>query len=205
MIGGVIVLCIIAGIALYAYGSHLTGGGSTTTGSVIYKDSMTDSPAGWTNSGSCTEQSDGYHITGAEVCYAPKDQTGTPSDVTVSVTVRAVTVASGGSYGIAVRRPSPGNFYAFEITADGQWVFYKAVSGGNSTIIQDFTSNSAIHTGQTATNVLKITAKGSTFTFYANGTQLGQASDSSYTSGQVGVDGADNSEVVYTNFEVDKA
>ena len=102
------------------------------------------------------------------------------------------------------RRASSGNFYTFEITPDGQWGLVKWTND-NGTVIKQFESNSALQTGDGASNDLRVVVVGSQFTFYANGTQLGTATDATFTTGRTGVvndDTDSTSEVIFTNFVV---
>ncbi len=162
---------------------------------------MTDDPSGWSNDGTCSEQSDGYHIitgaSGGEICYSPV--AATTGDASIGATVQAVTTNSNSSYGLVFRGDTNGNFYGFEITPDGKWAFYKSVNG-TITLIDNLTANSAITTGDGASNDLQAVAIGSQFTFFVNGTQVGTGSDSTFTAGKWGIDNnSSNGEVIYTN------
>src|SRR5262249_40358313 len=147
----------------------------------IYSNSLTGSVSDWPGDDHCGGKLDGYHIKGApdgSLLCAPDlaDQ----GDVTVSVTMKQITGAQDIYAGIALRRPSQGNSYLYGISADGKWVFAKFASGAVSVLAGD-APNSAIHTDLNATNTLKVTAKGSHFTFFINDTQVSQADDSSYS------------------------
>jgi hypothetical protein len=43
---------------------------------------------------------------------------------------------------------------------------------------------------------------GSHFDFFVNGTQVGQIDDASYPTGEVGLEGSQNCEVVFTNLAI---
>jgi len=225
VIGGIALLCIIAVVAVGVLGSRLFGTPTTTnnnntpvattaaatsttapTGNTLYSDSLQDSPSAWSSdAGHCFFSSDGYHVKGNSICYSP-DAANTGTSNTVTVTVALLSEGgSDSSYGITFRRVSKGNFYGFEITPDGKWVFYKSVNN-NFTAIKDYTANSAVLTGSGASNTLKVTLQGSSFTFFVNGTQVGTATDSTFSStGFTGLDSTDSqgtTEVVYSNFSV---
>jgi len=222
IIGGVVVVAIIACIAFFALANAggnstgqtngtptsnstaTTGPTATTSGpQVLYSDSMTDSPSGWTNDpASCFESNDGYHIKGGSVCYAPAGDNLT--DTTITVTTKLLHATSSMIYGIAFRVSASNDAYLFQITSDGRWAFLN-LTGGTGNLITQPTSNSAIQTGTGATNTLKVVAQGTSFTFFVNGTQVGQQTNSLYASGKCGLANGDNttsSEVVFTNFQV---
>ncbi len=83
---------------------------------------------------------------------------------------------------------SDGNFkncYEFQYTRDGSFSVYKRVNGW-ITALKAWTSSSAINTNSNW-NTLRIVAVGSSFHFYINGTLVWSGSDTSLTSGRVGV------------------
>lgn len=219
---GVIVVMVVACVAgLYVLGTRLQGGISSAittiaptltaqaqqltpspTLNVIYQDSFTDTPDGWLNDNHCTFKTDGYHIIGGNACLSPTGVA--PTDADIRVTAQAVKTGQNTGYGIVLRRASSGNFYTFEITPDGQWGLVK-FTNDKGTIIKQFESSSAIQTGDGASNDLRVVMVGSQFTFYANGTQLGTATDSTFSTGRTGVvndDTDSTSEVIFTNFVV---
>jgi hypothetical protein len=221
IIGGVVLLCVIAcGVGFYASANGLLGAASsiTTTLSatetalaqptptvnetVLYQDSMTDSPSDWANDSHCAAKTDGYHVMGGYVCNAP-DSASAPN-VDITVTVKGVKTGSNTAYAIIFRHKSSGNFYAYEITPDGQWGIFKFVDG-NVSVISDYQSSAVIQTGAGATNEMRVLAVGSHFVFYVNGQQVGVADDSTFTSGGVGLANDDSdakSDIVFTNLKV---
>jgi hypothetical protein len=221
VVGVVVVLVVACLVGLYVLGTRLQGAASSVittlaptetalaqqltpspTLNVIYQDSFTDTPAGWLNDNNCGFKSDGYHVIGGNACLSPSDVE--PNDADIRVTAQAVKTGQNTGYGIVLRRASSGDFYTFEITSDGQWGLIK-FTNGNGTTVKQFESNSAIQTGNSATNDLRVVVVGSQFTFYANGTQLGTATDSTFATGRTGVVNDDtdaNSEVIFTNFVV---
>lgn len=204
----VIVLCV-GGFAALAYiGSRIPDTSTTspsatsTPSNLLFHDALTKSSHedGWPDDGNCTFSSDGYHVKGSYLCYSPANDV---SDGSISVQAALVTGSTSRDYGIVFRRTSRGNYYVFAILSSGKWDFYKAVNDSASNVV-DPKSDSAIKTGLNTTNTLKVTMKGSHFTFFVNGVQVGTADDSSFTSGKSGVAGADNIDAVFTDYQITK-
>jgi hypothetical protein len=78
------------------------------------------------------------------------------------------------------------NFYIFQYSRDGRYSVWKEVAGGTPTALQNWTSSSAVNQGD-AWNTLRVVANGTQLYFYINGTLVWSGSDSSLTSGQVGI------------------
>jgi hypothetical protein len=77
------------------------------------------------------------------------------------------------------------NQYMFQYTRDGGFSVFKRV-GGVSTAVKAWTDSSAIVQGA-AWNTLRVKAVGSSFYFYINGTLVWAGTDSSLSSGRVGM------------------
>ena len=191
-------------------GGSIGGSSTPTTGIppatatpnlVIYQDALDGSTqANWTSDSNCFFGSGGYHIKGSFICYAPSDQVG---DGVVTVSVKQLSGAVTDGFGLVFRRPSAGNYYEFLIDANGKWFFSKVV-GGTSTTIVDFTPNSAVTKGLNQVNTISVQSQGSHFVFSVNGTQVGTSDDTTFTTGDTGLSGNDNIEVVYTNLTISK-
>jgi enamine deaminase RidA (YjgF/YER057c/UK114 family) len=65
-------------------------------------------------------------------------------------------------------------------------------------------SGGVIHSGLDKENVVKVTASGTHFVFFANGKQIGQINDTAFTSGDIGLTSGQNNEVVYTDLVIDQ-
>jgi hypothetical protein len=175
-------------------------GKSSLSYTQIFKDPMTSNINGWASDTHCFFGAGGYHVKDGYLCYAPIGNVG--NDI-VSTNVKQVAGPITYFYGILVRHASQGNYYTFEIDSNGKWRFGKGADGQFTEIIP-YVPNAAIHRGLNVTNSLKVMMQGSNFTFFINGTQVGQVSDTTYTSGKCGVDGGGgHTEEVFTNFEVD--
>jgi hypothetical protein len=185
-------------------GDKLTNSSDTTTNSAVtsahtFNDPLTSNANGWPGGSGLAFKSDGYHITQNLLAYAPIDPA-TSADITVHVVQTSGDVTS--PYGIVFRRTSKGNYYAFGIDSNGKWAFFKAVEGALTDVVPA-TANSAITTGLNSTNTLEVKDTGSHFVFFVNSTQVGMADDSSLTGkGANGVFGADNIEVVFSQFSL---
>jgi hypothetical protein len=202
----VLVLALVGGgVALLATRGGLTIGGATVGGntntgpgggSIIYQDALNGSTkAQWANDSNCFFGSGGYHINAAFICYAPADKVG---DAVTTVSVSQTSGPITYPYGLVIRRVSKGNYYEFLIDANGKWLFDKVVNGTTTDIVK-FTADKSIKTGLNQSNTISVQAKGSHFVFSVNGTQVGTADDSTFTSGETGLSGTDTIEVVYTN------
>jgi hypothetical protein len=190
-------LTVLAGCSL----STQTVINGTPQPSYIFQDSLSSNSNNWNTDSNCFFGSGGYHINASVICFAPTDQI---TDAVGTVTLTQISGATDTSVGIVFRHPSKGNYYAFEIDANGKWQFYKVVNGTNTTLAP-YQANSAIKSGLNATNTIQVKCVAQNYTFFVNGTQVGQFSDSTFTTaGDWGVDGADGLEVVYKDFSLAK-
>lgn len=178
-----------------------TAAAATTAASpqtVVYASSLRGSVSDWPSGQGCSPQIDGYYISASIACYP---DAGGVSDATIFVTAKQISGDTAAFYGIALRRSGTGNNYVFRIDSNGDWSFGKSVSG-TITPLQDSTRNVAIHTSLDTTNTLEVVATGSHFDFLVNGTTVGSADDSTYSSGKFGLVGQDGAEAVFTNYVV---
>lgn len=74
--------------------------------------------------------------------------------------------------------------YIFEYTNSGSFSVWK-LNGNNYTALKGWTKTTAVAPGNW--NTLRVTAKGNQFKFYINGHLVWSGTDSSYTTGQVGL------------------
>jgi hypothetical protein len=178
-----------------------SSGTSTPSLSPIFTDPLTSNANGWSNDTNCFFRSDGYHIKGGWICYAP---TGIPNNFTVQVRVKRVSGPVGDGYGIAFRRVSTGTEYLFVIDGYGHWRVDKCVTDTCSTLIDWSSSGGAIHSAINSENTLEVDANGSHFDFFANGAKIGQLSDSTFTTGDCGLAGGSGSEVVFSSLVINQ-
>ncbi len=200
----IVLVAACAGWGYLAFASH--GQPTTNTAlpsNVIFSDPLTSNANGWGDSnGHCFFQDNSYHIKNNYICYAPA---GNITDANVTVQVEQVAGPLLYPYGIVFRRTSTGNWYEFDIDSNSKWTFVKTVNETTTTIV-DYTPNAAIKGGLHTLNTLLVKIKGTHFEFFVNGTQVGQADDTTFASGKIGLSaGGAATEVAYTNFEIDKA
>jgi hypothetical protein len=173
-----------------------TAGLGTPFGTVLYQNSLRGGTAGgWVNDAYCTDKSDGYHIIGGHLCYAPVTEQAT---VDVTVTVTQLHGPTSLLYGIVLRSSGKDNSYLFGIDGNGKWTFAKLSNKTSSYLIKPKT-NAAIKKNLNQANTLEVRATGSQFYFFVNSIQVGQTSDTTYPTGLVGLTSEPGVEVVYAN------
>ena len=96
------------------------------------------------------------------------------------------TCNGGDFYGVTFRAPDANRAYLLGFSCDGKYSFF-IWNGQKQTRFINWTTNSAIVSGSNQTNRLGVKAVGNTFTFYANGIKLGEASDKTFDKGFFGV------------------
>lgn len=213
LIIGIIVLLVVligGGVAALSAFSGKNSGGNSPTGTVgpsatatpqtLFHDALTSNTNGWADAaGECFFSADGYHVTNGYICYAPAGEYG---DASFTVQTKQLSGPVSHTHGIVFRRQSRGNYYGFEVDAEGEWVFYKAVNDTYTTL-HDFSTNPAIQSGLNTVNTLKVVAKGSHFDFYVNDTLVGSADDSTFTStGKWGLSADESIDVLYSNLTI---
>jgi hypothetical protein len=77
--------------------------------------------------------------------------------------------------------------YSFCYSSDGEYSVWKSTGGAVWSDLQIWTSSAAITTGP-AWNILRVVANGSNLSFYLNGTLVWAGTDTSLTSGRVGME-----------------
>lgn len=83
------------------------------------------------------------------------------------------------------------NCYIFQYSHDGSYSVW-LINGSSETPLQSWTTSTAINQGG-AWNDLRVIAQGSNLSFYINGTLVWTGTDSTYTSGRVGISAYKNS------------
>jgi hypothetical protein len=205
----VLAAMLLLSVAAYAVGGR-PGNGSVPSGPGVatasadapaptqpatYFVPLTASATGWPVSASAFFRGDGYHITHGLLVSAPVPAV-TNFDVAVQVT--QISGATSEGFGLAVR-VSGQRYDAFLIYANGTWQAFR-VSGTSRKALAPARHSDAIARGLHAPNLLDVQATGDQFTLAINGQMLGQVSDGSNASGGVGLVGAPNAEVAFSNF-----
>jgi hypothetical protein len=200
LIGSIVTAMALVLLARYALQHVPRTTGTTNPGlnnAQVFTDGLLSNKNGWLTNTDSVFKADGYHLTRGYPAYAPVADA-TNFDVSVQVTQTAGTVLA--PYGLVFRRISLGNYYVFGIDGNGKWTFYKALDNVDTDIVT-FTASPAIRPGLNAQNTLEVKATGTHFTFFVNGTQVGEADDASLAkAGELGVAGHDGIEVVFTAF-----
>ena len=116
----------------------------------------------------------------------------------------------GNSGGLTIRTDSNGSGYYFRISTGGQYVLWRIDATKTTYYKKPLISgqSSSILTGNNQTNTLTIVATASTYILYVNARYVNSASDSMYTSGQIGVyvdSDAAGAEATFHNAKVWKA
>jgi len=189
-------------------GAQVTVGGhkvepSDVSSGLIYSDDFSNDKSGWStgpeNVFSSGYKNGKYQIiaqTGmyTSVCIPPIF-----TNFAIEVEASIEEGSSGSDYGVILRRVDDDNFYRFKISELGYYSCDKKQNGQWIDIIP-LTSYSAIQTGK-ATNIIKAECKGDMFTFYVNSVKLRGCKDSSFASGNIGLEVGSSDGVVQASFD----
>jgi hypothetical protein len=209
ILAGVAVIVVAVVLGALTVGLHLGANSSTppttaTTANgehIVYQNSLTTISAGWATNSQCGFESDGYHVIGT-ICWSPADPVG---DATITVTVKQSSPQPLGAVGIFFRatlESQSGEGYSFAVDGQGDCGFYK-FSNGNGTMILNCTQqNSAYRPGPNSITTLQVRASGANFEFFVNGTQVGSATDTSFSSGIVGLESTPALDAVFTDLTI---
>lgn len=211
------IIVVLAGLGVGGYFLFLKKGGTVTTTSTptpippLYQASLTQDPGNWDCSDAkCSFRADGYHVQALDnyvyTAYLTKVFTDTTIEVKAIMTQGVATSGNNTSaLGISFHIPQSNKLsgYGFLVYADGTYELVKWDSKGNASNLVDFSESSAIHKGLNQENDLKLVIQGTSFTLYINGEQLTQTTDSTYTSGYIGLNASTKgTEVIYSNLLV---
>jgi len=124
----------------------------------------------------------GYYVP----CFA---QASNFSNFTLQV---QMTIVQGDAGGVVFRANSASSkFYIFAVGRDGSYTLLISLDDKHSNPLT-YGNSRAINTNLNQTNLLTIIARGSNIYLYVNKQYVGSVSDSTYSSGQIGLFGADN-------------
>ncbi len=159
---------------------------TATSGTLVLSDTLNSNINGrWPQTSSCVFKGGGYHVI---VQQANSLQICPSNTFSISNTaIQAdVSLLSGDNAGLLFR-VSGSQFYDFEITSQGTFFLrrHNGGTGANYTYLLAPSSSPAVHTGGQVNRLLAI-ANGSNFKLYINGTFVGEAQDSTYSTGQIG-------------------
>jgi hypothetical protein len=192
-----------------------TPSGSGGSSNILYQDNFADSSSGWPNhqtSNSIMDYANGgyrIYVTSADLMAFVTSGNTFQSDVSVQVDATKVGGPDDNYIGIICRYQDQDNFYFFVFSSDGyagigmyQYNEMSILSGDS------FGPSSKINQGD-ATNTVRGDCVGNTLTLYVNGSQVGSAIDSTFTSGgDAGILARANAvsgvDVLFNNFTVSK-
>ena len=178
-------------------------------GNILFEDDFSDEGSGWDrvddSDGVTDYRNGGYVIRANETGW---DLWANPGKSFTDVRVEVDATKTGGddnnNFGLICRSQAIGDFYSLWISSDGYWAIVK-FEDRNFEYLADWESHDAIRQGD-ATNHLRADCVGDELTLYANGTLLGSATDSSYGSGDVGLEAGTidvpGTEIEFDNFVV---
>ncbi|MBE9524142.1 MAG: hypothetical protein IMY76_03520 [Chloroflexi bacterium] len=181
--------------------------------SLLFQDDFSDTSSGWdqvdTTEGS-TDYENGYYRI---VVYTDNMDVWANPGLTFTDTLIEVdaTKAAGpddNDLGVICRYQDVDNFYFFIISSDGYFAVGKVVDGEQLLIDADqMYPSDAINQG-TSANHIQADCVGSQLTFYVNGTELANVSDTTFSDGDVGLIAGTFSEagadIHFDNFKVSK-
>jgi len=169
-------------------------------------DPLSDNSKGasWKTSSDCTFSGGAYHATNtSNNTYVTCSGINTNfSDFTYQVTMQI----ARGSYGGITFRGDDANSknYTFVLGQDGSYVLYLYTSSTNPKELKSGTATS-FNTGNGQNNDVGVVARGSTISLYVNKQPVASVTDSTYSSGQIGmiVYNLGNAvEAIYSNVKV---
>ncbi|MGH2606539.1 MAG: hypothetical protein ACRDG5_08090 [Anaerolineales bacterium] len=182
------------------------GGGSSD---VLFEDDFSDDGSGWDRvdeSDRVTDYRNGSYV--IRVNDTSSDAWANPgksfTDVRVEVDATKADGDDNNNFGVICRSEGVDDFYTLWISSDGFWAIVK-IENGDLDFLADWETHDAIRQGD-ATNHIRADCVGDELTLYANGTLLGSASDSAYSSGDVGLEAGTfdvpGTEIQFDNFVV---
>ncbi len=186
----------------------------TNSEDVLFQDDFSDASSGWLQGeddfGVAEYKNGGFRI------YVATDLSGKLSilrlqpfaDVRIEVDATKIGGPDDNDYGIVCRYIDENNFYFFEISSDGYYGIGKYKNNVLSLIsAAQMQSSEAIRQGATS-NRLRADCVGTSLTLHVNGTQLVQASDSDFGSGNIGLIAGTfetpGTDILFDNFTVMK-
>ncbi|HLH60348.1 MAG TPA: serine/threonine-protein kinase [Ktedonobacteraceae bacterium] len=184
------------------------------TGTLVLDDPMHDNSKAYqwdttnvTGAGGCGFTSNAYHVIqssplgGIFIC-SPEANVAPLSNLTFQV---QMIIVKGEAGGIAFREnENLSNYYLFVIGSDGSYEL-EVANGNNFPSILQHSSSSYIQKGPGQTNLLAVVAIGTSISLYVNNHLLITVTDSTYSSGQIGVaasesfGNSDTADVVFSN------
>jgi hypothetical protein len=203
-------------LALAALACGLGNSPNTDPGNpdVLFQDDFSSSSSGWEDiyrdaDGISDYDQDGFRL---QINQPQFDYWANPglnfTDVSVEVDAQKIGGPEDNDFGLICRYLDESNFYFFLATSDGYYAVGKNGANGQSLLGSEyFVETDAVRSGN-AVNRLRADCVGSTLTFFINGTQVAQVSDTEHSSGDVGVMAGTfdepGTDILFDNFVVRK-
>lgn len=160
----------------------------TNGGTLALNDALKDNTGGhgWEEDSNCQFTQSVYEVTESHsnTFFTCDAKSTTYSNIAYDV---ALKIIQGDCAGIAFRaNVSNDAEYFFEMCQDGTYDVVK-YDGSNATYLINVSNSSAIKTGTGQINTLGVVANGSSMELFINGTSVDKTTDSSFSSGSIGV------------------
>lgn len=187
---------VLAGLACQALAGSPAPNASPSAApdrQVLFQDNFSDPNSGWPQASdgekSADYSDDGRYLmralTTQQDVWAHPGQNFENASVEVDATKESGPDNNG--FGVVCRFQDNENFYYFMVSSDGYQVIGKYEGGTNKYLsAEKMQPTDAINQGN-ETNRIRGDCNGSTLTLYANGQQIASISDTSFTSGDVGL------------------
>jgi len=190
------------------------GGGGGQASNVLFSDDFSNTGSGWDRSQDANYVSDyangGYRIYVNDTNYDlwANPSKSFPGDVRVEVDATKTGGPDDNDFGLICRYQDTDNFYFFLISSDGYAAIGKYEGGSQQLISSDSMVKAEGITPGAATNHIRADCVGSELTLYVNGNLVATATNSSFTSGDVGLMagtfGEPGTDILFDNFYVYK-
>ena len=190
------VVLILTIITLACQFGSDTSGNSTPESEiteVLFQDDFSDNSGNWytfvDDSGITDYENEGFRITINETnAYHWTNPDMEFTDTLIEVEATKLGGPEENDFGIICRYQDENNFYFFTISSDGYFGIAKIVDGTESLVGMEELGfdEEAINAGE-STNLVGAECVGTTLTLFANGKKLAEASDSDFSSGDIGL------------------
>jgi len=209
----VLILIMLAVLCISPSCSSDGNGEGETEPEVLLSDDFSDSTSGWEEYDLGVEGTAAYDGGQLKLKNYASDELSTSSlllqsfsDFELEVDTKLVSGTDDNWHQIAFRADDEGNGYDFGVSADGYFYVAKWVNE-EAVIIKAITASGHINTGQGETNTMGVRCEGNVIKVSVNGHLLTSVTDSTYTSGYLGLscscgEGGTFSEIVFDNLEV---
>lgn len=190
------------------------GGGGGQQSNILFSDDFSNTGSGWDQRQDTNYVSDyangGYRLyvndTNYDIWANPSKSF--PGDVRVEVDATKAGGPDDNDFGLICRYQDIDNFYFFMISSDGYAAIGKYEGGSQQLISSDNMQKVDGITPGAATNHIRADCIGSELKLYVNGKLVVTATDSSFTSGDVGLMGGTfdtpGTDILFDNFYVYK-